>query len=410
MVYVAKEMQREKMTLPLLIGGATTSRIHTAVKIDTAYDGPVVHVLDASRSVPVVSELLSEQANNFREKVKGEYKLLREDHESRKATKNYITLAEARNNRVKIDWNATQFTPPLFSGRKEFVSYPLDEIRKYIDWTPFFQTWMLAGRYPGILTDSVVGVEAKKLFDDANKMLDEIVANKSLQANGVVAFYPAVTKGDDVELSVGESNTKAFHFLRQQNKKAQNLPNFCLADFISPESGKDYLGMFAVTAGIGLEKLVAKYKATHDDYSEIMAKALADRLAEAFAECLHEKVRKELWGFAKNENLTKEELIKEKYQGIRPAPGYPACPDHTEKKKIFELLEAEEKAGIRLTESFAMYPGSSVSGYYFSHEQAKYYGLGKIEKDQVEDYARRKGMSVAEVERWLAPNLSYDIS
>jgi 5-methyltetrahydrofolate--homocysteine methyltransferase len=408
MVYVAKEMQREKMTLPLLIGGATTSRIHTAVKIDIAYDGPVVHVLDASRSVPVVSELLSEQANTFREKVKEEYKGLREDHESRKATKNYIPLMEARNNRVKIDWSAAQFTTPSFTGRKEFVAYPLDEIRKYIDWTPFFQTWMLAGRYPGILSDSVVGAEAKKLFDDANKMLDEIVSNKSLQANGVVAFYPAVNKGDDVNLTIDNSNTKTFHFLRQQNKKAQNLPNFCLADFISPESEKDYMGIFAVTAGIGLEKLVEKYKATHDDYSEIMAKALADRLAEAFAECLHQKVRKELWGYSSNETLSNEDLIKEQYQGIRPAPGYPACPDHTEKQLLFELLEAD-KVGIVLTESYAMYPGAAVSGFYFSHPDSKYFGLGKIEKDQVVDYAKRKGMSVEDIEKWLSPNLSYDL-
>jgi 5-methyltetrahydrofolate--homocysteine methyltransferase len=408
MVYVAKEMQREKMTLPLLIGGATTSRIHTAVKIDTAYDGPVVHVLDASRSVPVVSELLSEQANNFREKVKQEYKGLREDHESRKATKNYISLAEARKNHVKIDWSATQFTPPTFIGRREFVAYPLNEIRKYIDWTPFFQTWMLAGRYPGILSDSVVGAEAKKLFDDANRMLDEIVDMKSLQAHGVVAFYPAVNIGDDVELGVNNSNTKTFHFLRQQNKKAESLPNFCLADFISPEPGNDYLGMFAVTTGLGLEKLVARYKAEHDDYSEIMAKALADRLAEAFAECLHEKVRRELWGYAKNENLTNDELIKEKYQGIRPAPGYPACPDHTEKKLLFELLDAD-KVGITLTESYAMHPGAAVSGFYFSHPDSKYFGLGKIERDQVEDYSKRKGMPLNEIEKWLSPNLSYDI-
>ncbi len=256
--------------------------------------------------------------------------------------------------------------------------------------------------------DPIVGIEAKKLFDDANQMLDEIVTNKSLQANGVVAFYPAVNRGDDVELVTDENKSKvSFHFLRQQNKKAQNLPNFCLADFISPKEGQDYFGMFAVTTGIGLELLIEKHKAGHDDYSEIMVKALADRLAEAFAECLHEKVRKEFWGYASDEKLTTEELITEKYAGIRPAPGYPACPDHTEKKLLFELLDAN-KVGITLTESYAMYPGAAVSGFYFSNPNSKYFGLGKIEKDQVEDYARRKGMSIQEVEKWLAPNLSFN--
>ncbi len=408
MVHFAKEMEREKMDLPLLIGGATTSRIHTAVKIDPVYSGPVVHVLDASRSVPVASELINPATRNaFKAKVKQEYVDLRKDHEGRQQLKNYIPLDSARKNRTKIDWPQVSFTTPAFTGRKEFVSYPLEEIRKYIDWTPFFQTWMLAGRYPGILKDPVVGVEAKKLFADANTMLDEIVSQKSLQANGVVAFYPAVNRGDDVDLSIHENkSTVTFHFLRQQNKKAQNLPNFCLADFISPNEGQDYFGMFAVTAGIGIEKLVAKHKANQDDYSEIMAKALADRLAEAFAECLHEKVRKEFWGYAAEENLTTEKLISEEYDGIRPAPGYPACPDHTEKKLLFELLDAN-KVGITLTESYAMYPGAAVSGFYFSNPHSKYFGLGKIERDQVEDYARRKGMSVQEVEKWLSPNLSY---
>jgi 5-methyltetrahydrofolate--homocysteine methyltransferase len=391
-----------------LIGGATTSRIHTAVKIDPVYDGPVVHVLDASRSVPIASELISKQTRgNFKLKIKQEYQTLRADHESRKATKNYISLDDARKNPVKIDWDSTIFTKPSFTGRREFVNYPLEEIRKYIDWTPFFQTWMLAGRYPGIFNDSVVGTEAKKLYDDANKLLDQIVQGKKLQANGVVAFYSAVNKGDDIDLLKGDKPFATFHFLRQQNKKAQNLPNFCLSDFVS-SNGKDYFGMFAVTTGIGLEKLVDYYKSKQDDYSEIMAKALADRLAEAFAECLHEKVRKELWGYAKNENLSNEKLISEEYEGIRPAPGYPACPDHAEKKLLFELLQAD-KVGINLTESYAMYPGAAVSGFYFSHPESKYFGLGKIEKDQVEDYAKRKGMSVKEIEKWLAPNLSYDI-
>ncbi|HEY9007258.1 MAG TPA: vitamin B12 dependent-methionine synthase activation domain-containing protein, partial [Ohtaekwangia sp.] len=411
MVHVAREMQREKLDLPLLIGGATTSRIHTAVKIDPVYDGPVVHVLDASRSVPVASELISTETRaGFKSKVKQEYQQLRIDHENRKGTKNYISLADARKNKVNIDWSATRYTKPSVLGRKEFIRFPLEELRKYIDWTPFFQTWMLAGRYPGILQDPIVGVEAKKLFDDANAMLDEIIHNKSLQANGVIAFYQAVNTGDDIDLyKDGQSNPFAtFHFLRQQNKKAQNLPNFCLSDFVSPEPGKDYLGMFAVTAGLGLEKLVDKYKANHDDYSEIMAKALADRLAEAFAECLHEKVRQDIWGYANDEYLTNDQLIAEEYKGIRPAPGYPACPDHTEKKLLFEILDAG-KVGIQLTESYAMYPGAAVSGFYFSHPDSKYFGLGKIEKDQVEDYAQRKSMTIEEIEKWLAPNLSYDL-
>jgi 5-methyltetrahydrofolate--homocysteine methyltransferase len=317
---------------------------------------------------------------------------------------------QARDNKVKIDWQKSSFTKPTFLGRKEFIKYPLGEIRKYIDWTPFFQTWMLAGRFPGIFNDPVVGVEATKLYEEANKMLDQIIAEESLQANGVVAFYPAKSNIDDVDIFKSENDKQSFatfHFLRQQNKKAQNLPNFCLADFVSPEQGQDYFGMFAVTAGLGLEKLSAKFQAKHDDYSDIMAKALADRLAEAFAECLHEKVRKELWGYASDENLTNEQLIDEKYKGIRPAPGYPACPDHTEKKLLFDLLDGE-KVGITLTESYAMYPGAAVSGFYFSHPDSRYFGLGKIDKDQVHDYAQRKGMTVPEIEKWLAPNLGYN--
>lgn len=410
MVHVAKEMQHEKMTLPLLIGGATTSRIHTAVKIDPVYDGPVTYVLDASRSVPVASELISHLSRDaFKLKTKSEYAELRKEHESRQQVKDYIPLSEARKNKVKIDWNSTEIAKPTFLGTKKLMAYPLEEIRKYIDWTPFFQTWMLAGRYPGILEDSVVGVEAKKLFGDAQRMLDEIIASKSLQANGVIGFYEANASEDDVILYNGEANQElaTLHFLRQQNKKAQNLPNFCLADFIAPVgTKKDYVGMFAVTAGIGLENLIARYKMDQDDYSEIMAKALADRLAEAFAELLHERVRKEFWGYACNEKLNEEDLIKEKYQGIRPAPGYPACPEHTEKATLFNLLGAEQ-VGIQLTESYAMYPAAAVSGYYFSHPQSKYFGLGKINKDQVVDYSKRKKMTLAETEKWLSPNLAY---
>jgi 5-methyltetrahydrofolate--homocysteine methyltransferase len=414
MVHVAKEMQHEKMELPLLIGGATTSRIHTAVKIDPVYDGPVIHVLDASRSVPVASELINTTTRNaFMEKTKKEYEGMRKDHENRQQLKSYISLPEARKNKVAIDWDKTTLVKPTFLGRRELVNYPLAEIAKYIDWTPFFQTWMLAGRYPKIFEDTLVGPEAKKLFTDAQKMLQQIINEKSLQANGVVAFYPCHgTSSDDVILLDEAENKelKTLHFLRQQNKKAQNLPNFCLSDFIAPQASgkKDYIGMFAVTAGIGIEKLLEQFKVQQDDYSEIMVKALADRLAEAFAELLHKKVRKELWGYAASEKLSEDELIEEKYQGIRPAPGYPACPDHTEKKAIFELLKANE-IGIILTESYAMFPASSVSGYYFSHPESKYFGLGKIEKDQVHEYAIRKGMSLEEMEKWLSPNLSYSI-
>ena len=414
MVHMAKEMQREKMTMPLLIGGATTSRIHTAVKIDPVYDGPVVHVLDASRSVPVASEFVNPATfKNIKARFKTEYTRLREDYEKRKEQKSYISIGEARKNQTKINWSETAITKPSFTGAKTFINFPLEDIRKFIDWTPFFQTWMLAGRYPGILKDPVVGVEAKKLFDDAQKMLDQIVNARSLQANGVVGFYHAVrTETDDVLLSRkrGEEPFATFHFLRQQNKKAPGLPNFSLSDFIAPDSAgrEDYIGLFAVTAGIGIEKLIAKFKAANDDYSDIMVKALADRLAEGFAECLHAKVRKELWGYAPNEDFRNEDLIDEKYIGIRPAPGYPACPDHTEKGLLFKLLDAE-KAGITLTESYAMYPASSVSGFYFANTESKYFGLGKIEKDQVEEYAKRKGMTVSEVEKWLSPNLSYDI-
>lgn len=415
MVHVAREMQRQQFEVPLLIGGATTSRIHTAVKIDPVYTGPVVHVLDASRSVPVASELISTQTRNtFKNKTKAEYQKLRDDHESRRQEKNFISLSEARRNQTPIDWGITLPAKPQFLGPKALIDVSLNELIKFIDWTPFFQTWMLAGRYPAILTDPVVGTEAQKLFNDAQNMLDLLVRENSLKANGIVAFYPAVRNGDDVKLYKSETEEIPFatlHFLRQQNKKAPGLPNFSLADFIAPENTgmKDYIGLFAVTAGIGIEKLIEGFKASHDDYSEIMVKALADRLAEAFAEYLHEKVRKEYWGYAKAENLSNEELIAEKYIGIRPAPGYPACPDHTEKRTIFEILDAERVVGIRLTESCAMYPASSVSGYYFSHPQSKYFGLGKIGKDQVTDYAERKGMKVEEVEKWLAPNLNYDI-
>lgn len=414
MVHVAREMQHDKMNLPLLIGGATTSRIHTAVKIDPCYDGPVIHVLDASRSVPVASELINPATTNLiKTRFKEEYSRLRQEHEERRQEKAYLTLEDARKNAVAIDWQALDATHPAFLGRKEFLNYPLEEIREYIDWTPFFQTWMLSGRYPDILSDSVVGAEATRLYEDARQMLDQIVAGRKLQANGVLGFYPAQrTEPDDVTLYSDremKSPTTKLHFLRQQNKKAAGLPNFSLADFIAPASSgkKDYIGLFAVTAGIGLEKFIAPFKEQQDDYREIMAKALADRLAEAFAECLHAKVRREWWGYSRDEDLSNVQLIGEDYVGIRPAPGYPACPDHTEKKTIFSLLSPGQHAGISLTESYAMWPASSVCGYYFSHPRSTYFGLGKIGKDQVEDYASRKGMSVKEVEQWLGSILGY---
>lgn len=416
MVNVAKEMERNGFKIPLLIGGATTSRIHTAVKIDQNYSGPVVHVLDASKSVPVASSLLSNDSKDkFFKDVKAEYAGMRDAHASRREEKAYITYQEARQNKLSIDWKNTSVTKPSFIGNKFFIDYPLEEIRKYIDWTPFFQTWMLKGKFPRILEDETIGNEARKLYDDANKMLDEVVKGKLLQANGVIGLYPANTVQDDtVEIYSDETRkelAKEFHFLRQQGKKGSGIPNISLADFIAPKESKveDYLGFFAVTAGVGIEALIEKYNKDHDDYNSIMIKSIADRLAEAFAELMHERVRKEFWGYEKGENLSNEELIQEKYLGIRPAPGYPACPDHTEKPPLFDLIQAQEKTGIILTESNAMYPAASVSGFYISHPESKYFGLGKIGKDQVEAYAVRKKMNLPEVEKWLSPNLNYDV-
>lgn len=440
MVHVAKEMERLGFTIPLLIGGATTSRIHTAVKIDPVYSGAVVHVIDASKAVPVVGKLSSnEHYETTKDAFKAEYNQLRAVHLNRKQEKNMVSITEARQNRVKIDWENTTIKKPTFLGNRYLLDYNLAELREYIDWTPFFQTWQLAGKYPQILTDEVVGNEAQKLFRDAQAMLDKIIAEKWLSANAAFGFYPANSIDDDIILydyeeqevlitphETGTSITAAkpkkhlklpqtqqevvLHHLRQQNKKAANLPNFCLSDFVAPiESGKeDFVGAFVVTI-TGIETKLAEFKANFDDYNEILLKSLADRLAEAFAERLHQRVRTEFWGYEPLEQLSNEDLIAEKYTGIRPAPGYPACPDHTEKRTLFELLQAEEKIGVMLTESYAMYPASSVSGWYFSHPQSRYFGLGKIEKDQVEDYALRKKMSVEEVEKWLSPVLNYDI-
>ena len=408
MVHVAKEMQRQGFTIPLLIGGATTSRIHTAVKIAPHYSGPVVHVLDASRSVPVASKLTSlEHKEQYAKDIAAEYEFVKTDYLSRQKTKDLITLEAARKNKPAIEW--TNYSPavPTFTGTKVLADYDLATIAKYIDWTPFFQTWQLAGKYPRILEDEIVGQEATNLFIDAQIMLKQIVEGKWLQANAVVGFWPANTVGsDDIQLTT-EGTT--LHMLRQQGQKGKNVPNICLADFIAPiETGKqDYIGGFAVTAGLGIETKLAQFEAENDDYQSIMLKALADRLAEAFAEHLHERVRKEFWAYAPDEVLENEALIAETYRGIRPAPGYPACPDHTEKAALFQLLDAEAATGIILTESYAMYPAAAVSGWYFAHPDSKYFPIGKIEKDQVADYATRKAMSVEDTERWLGSILAY---
>jgi len=415
MVHVAKEMKRRGIKIPLLIGGATTSRIHTAVKIDPNYDEAVIHVLDASRSVPVVSNLLNidkAEKEKFVKSIKEEYKTLREDYTKRKSEKNLISIEDARKNKVNINWDKTVPKKPNHLGITSLQDYPLSILRKYIDWTPFFQTWELKGKYPVIFEDAVVGKETKKLFEDANKILDKLITEKSLKANGVFGLFSANSIGDDIEVysdDKREGVLTVFHSLRQQMQKTETQPNIALADFIAPKEARlaDYIGAFAVTAGIGIEKLTEYYEKNHDDYNSILVKALADRLAEAFAEHLHELVRKKYWGYSPEEKLKNEELIKEKYIGIRPAPGYPAQPDHTEKALIFDLLQVEKNAGIKLTESMAMYPAASVSGLYFAHPEAKYFNVGKIEKDQVLDYHRRKGMSVEDLERWLSPILNY---
>lgn len=414
MVHVAREMERLGMKIPLLIGGATTSRMHTAVKIAPAYSGAVVQVLDASRSVPVVNSLLNPSlSDDYIGKLKADQAALRESHASRMTEKKYISLEAARANRPSLDWNDESLQTPLKPGITLFEEVTAEALRPYIDWTPFFLTWELHGRYPQIFENGKFGDEARKLFDDASKLLDRIGSEKLLAFRGVAGLFPANSTGDDIEVYVDETRSTVLmtiHTLRQQQEKPAGEPNLALADFIAPkESGrKDYIGGFAVTAGLGIERLLRKFTDEHDDYHRIMAQALADRLAEAFAEMLHEKVRRELWGYAPDEILGSEELLAEKYRGIRPAPGYPACPDHTEKAELFTLLNAETNTGITLTETCAMNPAASVSGFYFAHPQARYFMLGKIGRDQVEDYAARKGMSVHETEKWLAPALNYD--
>lgn len=406
MVHIAKEMKRRNMTQPLLIGGATTSRMHTAVKIAPEYQHGVVHVLDASRSVTVAGSLLSkEQKESFLQSTSEEYTRLKEGFDNKKSIKQYLSYQEALQHKADIDWANFKATDPQFTGTKIFADVDLNELRPFIDWKPFFIAWEMHGNFPEILSDTVVGKEATKLYNDANALLGKIITEKWLTAKGTIGFWEAASKDDDVTVS-HEGSTTTLSFLRQQIKKAPGQPNLSLADFIAPKASgkKDFIGAFAVTIH-GIDTHIKNFEASHDDYNKIMLQALADRLAEAFAEYLHLKTRKEYWGYDQSENLSNEELIKEKYTGIRPAPGYPACPDHTEKYKLFALLEATETIGIELTESLAMYPASSVCGWYFSHPQSQYYGVGKIQRDQLEDYARRKNMPLSEAERWLSPVL-----
>ncbi len=412
MVYVAKEMERQGFDLPLLIGGATTSKAHTAVKIEQNYSGPTTYVSNASRTVGVVAALLSPtQKPDFIARTRKEYETVRIQHARKKPRTPPVTLEAARENAMSLDW--TDYTPPVpHRLGVHQVTASIDVLRNYIDWTPFFMTWSLAGKYPRILEDEVVGEEAKRVFADANAMLDDLARSGKLNPRGVYGLFPANRVGDDVEIYSNEFRDELLvtgHHLRQQTEKT-DFANYCLADFVAPKSsGKaDYIGAFAVTGGLEEDTLADMYEAQYDDYNKIMVKALSDRLAEAFAEYLHEKVRKVHWGYAANENLSNEELIRENYQGIRPAPGYPACPEHTEKAAIWTLLDAENSVGMKLTESYAMWPGASVSGWYFSHPESKYFAVAQIQRDQVEDYAQRKGMPVSEVERWLAPNLGYD--
>jgi 5-methyltetrahydrofolate--homocysteine methyltransferase len=413
MVHVAKEMQRTGFKVPLLIGGATTSKAHTAVKIALSYEQPVVHVLDASRAVGVVGSLINPVMKiEFAKKNIEEQEKLRHAHAATRVATRLLPIEEARKRRTKIEWKHEDIARPSFTGTRVLKEFPLEKIVPFIDWSPFFHAWELRGRYPNIFEDPKIGAKAKELYNDAQRLLKTIVSQKLLTANAVYGFFPANSVGDDIELYTDESRTKVvtkLHMLRQQMEKQSNEFNHSLADFVAPKSSglKDYFGVFAVTTGQGTDDLCKKFEADHDDYSSILTKAIADRLAEAFAECLHKQARED-WGFGKSENLTTEDLIRERYRGIRPAPGYPACPDHTEKRTLWEVLEVEKNAGIQLTESCAMWPASSVSGWYFAHPQSKYFAVGKIGRDQVSDYAGRKGMAQAEAERWLAPYLDYD--
>jgi 5-methyltetrahydrofolate--homocysteine methyltransferase len=410
MVNFARVMQERGLDLPVMVGGATTSKLHTAVKIAPEYDYPMIHVKDASLSAGVATKLANRNTGFF-EEIKKEYARLREVNAGRKQ-KQYISLEQARENKFSIDWAKSEIRKPKFLGVRSFTNFSLEEIREYIDWTFFFMAWELKGTFPKILTDEKQGAEARKLFAEANTLLDEIVERKLFRANGVVGFWPANAVGDDIEIYSDENRNEVigkFHHLRQQLKHKEGKPNLCLSDYIAPkETGiADYAGGFAVTAGVGMEKWVAEAKDKGDDYRSILLQTLSDRLAESFAEVLHTKVRKELWGYAPDEALSKEEIWKMKYEGIRPALGYPACPEHSEKQELFRLLQATDRTGISLTENFAMYPTASVSGQYFAHPESFYFGVDKISRDQVQDYAKRKGMPVEEVERFLNADLNY---
>lgn len=415
MVHVAKEMQRRKMNLPLLIGGATTSRAHTAVKVEPAYiNGATVHVKDASRAVGVATSLISRDLNaGFVSKMRDEYATVRERHKDRQRKTEWVSINQARENHFKTDWSKYTPATPEQLGVFTFDDFPLTDLVDLIDWTPFFITWELAGKFPRILEDELVGQQASELYADAKRMLAEIVGGKLISASGVMGLFPANSIGDDIRVFDPEDPSKeltVIHTLRQQSVKPTGQPNYALADFVAPESSgvRDYIGGFAVTTGIGLEEMVYRFERDHDDYNSIMAKALADRLAEAFAEKMHAIVRQRYWGYGAGEALDNEALIAEKYRGIRPAPGYPACPDHTEKPLLWKLLDVEDTTGIQLTESYAMHPAAAVSGWYFSHPESRYFGVGKIDRDQVSDYATRKAMDIQEVERWLGANLAYD--
>jgi 5-methyltetrahydrofolate--homocysteine methyltransferase len=411
MVHVAREMERQGFKLPLLIGGATTSRAHTAIKIAPHYSEPVVHVLDASRAVPVATSLLSDEGKPaFVAQHRTEYERLRKNHAA--PQQKVVSYATAQARRTPIQWRAEDIPVPSFTGVRVLDNFPLAELREYIDWSPFFHTWGLKGIYPRIFEHEGHGAQARQVFEEGNALLDKIIKDNLITARGVYGLFPANAVGDDVELYTDCSRTSVlerFHFLRQQANREGSEPCRSLVDFIAPkETGlSDHLGAFAVTTGIGLKELCERFRAENDDYNAIMAEALADRLAEAFAECLHKRARRE-WGYGCSEGLSNADLIDEKYRGIRPAAGYPACPDHTEKGPLWHLLDVEKNTGILITESFAMWPGSSVSGLYFAHPESRYFSLGKIDRDQVDDYHRRKGMSIAEVERWLGPNLNYD--
>ncbi|HKL15526.1 MAG TPA: methionine synthase, partial [Balneolaceae bacterium] len=414
MVNVANEMKRENFSVPLMIGGATTSRMHTAVKIAPSYNHPVIHVLDASRSVTVVNRLVSDTLKTgFVDEIAAEYEELREQYKSRGKKKKYLPIEKARANKTEIDWDSTSIVTPKKLGVTRVQNMDLSVLRDYIDWTPFFIAWEMKGKYPDILDDEKAGVEARKLFKDANEILDKIIDENLLTAHGVAGLYPANSVGDDIEIYADDTRSEViarFHALRQQSKKRAGQPNKALSDFVAPkETGiADYMGAFAVTTGHGTLDLVSEFEKDHDDYNAILVKAIADRLAEAFAEYLHEKVRTEFWGYSTDEDLSNQDLIKETYAGIRPAPGYPAQPDHTEKVTLFDLMDVPESTGISLTEHLAMDPASSVSGLYFAHPEAKYFNLGDIKRDQVEDYARRKGMTIEKVEEWLGPNMAYE--